>query len=110
MDKLENYIDWNDTKKYDKIVNNIPKTAIFIDLHFLRKHDTYPNAHKWSPCLNTQNGLWNVKLNRYANTKEKLKLQCFPIEFKNVVSKTQLHKQIGNSISVNVLKEIIINL
>jgi site-specific DNA-cytosine methylase len=54
--------------------------------------------------------LWNVKLNRYANIKEKLKLQSFPEDFNIVVSKTQLNKQLGNSISVNVLKEIIIQL
>jgi DNA (cytosine-5)-methyltransferase 1 len=53
MDKLENYIDWNDTTKYNKNIVNIPTNALFVDLHFLKKHNTYPNAHKWSPCLNT---------------------------------------------------------
>jgi site-specific DNA-cytosine methylase len=57
--------------------------------------------------LNTGNGLCNVKLNRYANIKEYLKLQGFDVTFNYVISKTQIKKQIGNSINVNVLKAII---
>ena len=33
-------------------------------------------------------------------------LQGFPEDFKQVVSKSQLKKQLGNSISVNVLEAI----
>ena len=112
MNKLENYIDWDDDIKDDlnrTIHNKIKKNNIFIDLNFL-KYTDYPDADKWSPCLNTQNGLWNVKLHRFANSNEKLKLQGFTKKFNIVVSKTQFNKQIGNTISVNVLKKIIKNL
>jgi site-specific DNA-cytosine methylase len=47
-----------------------------------------------------------VPLGRYANIRERLALQGFPRSFKQVVSDTQLNKQIGNSMSVNVLKAI----
>lgn len=43
---------------------------------------------------------------RKANINEYLKLQGFPISFKQVVSDNQLKKQLGNSMSVNVLKEL----
>ena len=39
-----------------------------------------------------------------------LALQGFPQNFKQVVSDSQLKKQIGNSMSVNVLEEIFKNL
>lgn len=107
MKNLKDFVDWKDIIKYDKkTIKNIPKNSIFIDLNFFREHDTYPNAYRWSPCLNTQNGLWNVPIHRFANVKERLNLQGFPKTFKKVVSKTQINKQIGNSMSVNVLKEI----
>ena len=48
--------------------------------------------------------LWCVPMHRYATIKEKLSLQGFPKNFKQVVSNTQMSKQIGNSMSVNVLK------
>ena len=85
-------------------LRNIPTGSVFVDINFCRKNDTYPNADKWSPCLNTVNGLWCVPKNRYATIKERLMLQGFPTNFKQVVSDTQLNKQIGNSMSVNVLK------
>ena len=43
-------------------------------------------------------------MNRYANIKEYFLLQDFPLTFKQVVSDSQLKKQLGNSMSVNVLK------
>ena len=112
MRYVKDYIDYKDKNKYDtsrkyfaKILKIIPPKSVFIDNNFL-KLNKFVDADKWAPCLNTQNGLWNVPLGRYANTKERLKLQGFPSTFKQVVSDTQLNKQIGNSMSVNVLKEI----
>ena len=109
MDKLENYIDYEDKTIFNNnrlFFNKIPKYSLFVDLNFI-KYKKYLNSNLFSPCLNTGNGLWNVKLNRYANIKEYLKLQGFDVTFNYVISKTQIKKQIGNSINVNVLKAII---
>jgi|LakMenEpi03Aug12_release.lakeMendotaPanAssembly.Ray.scaffolds.fasta_scaffold271653_2 DNA (cytosine-5)-methyltransferase 1 len=109
MDKLENYIDYEDKTIFNNnrlFFNKIPKYSLFVDLNFI-KYNKYLNSNLFSPCLNTGNGLWNVKLNRYANIKEYLKLQGFDVTFNYVISKTQIKKQIGNSISINVLKAII---
>lgn len=47
----------------------------------------------WSACLNTQTGLWCVPYHRYATNKERLMLQGFNTNFKQVIS-YQLAKQI----------------
>lgn len=116
MDKLEDYIDWNDNQKlvYKKKPNFFNKLerynkCIFIDLNFCRENDTYVNADKWAPCLNTQNRFWCIPKNRHANYKELLLLQGFNNLKKNVTN-NQLKKQIGNSMSVNVIKAIIKNI
>lgn len=99
MDDLNLYVDHSNqisTKNLNKFPN-----AIFIDTHFLHKNK-FVNAHKWSPCLNTQEGLWCNLYNRPATVQERLNLQGFN-NFNIVVSKTQITKQIGNSISINVL-------
>lgn len=109
MDKLENYIDLKDNtvqKTTRLFYEKINKNSLFIDFNFL-KHTKFINSDKWSPCLNTNTGLWCVLKHRYANTNEYLKLQGFPIDFKIIVSKTQLKKQVGNSMSVNVLKVLL---
>lgn len=46
-------------------------------------------------------------MKRKATIKELLTLQGMKVDFKQVVSYCQLKKQIGNSMSVNVLEEII---
>ena len=113
MRNLFHYVDSNNHDKNQinkSISKNINKDAIFIDLNFSRYNDTYPNAHKWCPCLNTNNGLWNIKLTRFATVKERLKLQGFRTNFKQVISNKQINKQIGNSMSINVLKSIYIDI
>lgn len=55
------------------------------------------------PCITAQSNLWCVYKSRFANIKEILMLQGFDKNFIQVVSKTQLKKQLGNSMSVNVL-------
>jgi site-specific DNA-cytosine methylase len=59
------------------------------------------------PCLIAVGRLWCVRKKRYANTKEWAKLQGFPVNFKQVVSKTQFKKQMGNTMSVNVIRELL---
>ena len=58
-----------------------------------------------SPTLTTQcSKYYLTSYNRKLNIEDVLQLQGFPINFIQNVSKTQMFKQIGNSMSVNVLK------
>jgi DNA (cytosine-5)-methyltransferase 1 len=110
MNNLKNYVDWEDTtiSILPKKINCIAE-SIFIDLSFC--HCTnFPNSFRWSPCLLAKLTLWCIPQKRYANIKECLMLQGFSSDFNQVVSNSQLKKQIGNSMSVNVLMCIIKNL
>lgn len=106
MKNIKTFVD-NKNKEYKKTQRShkhkIKPNNVFIDFNFL-KTNNFVDADKWAPCLNTQNGLWCVQYHRYATCKERLKLQGFPTNFKQVVSDTQFNKQIGNSMSVNVLE------
>lgn len=108
---LETYVDDSDRKQRtiqqsrNQMLLKIPKDSRFIDISF--SHEKYPNSDKICPCLNCGGGLWCVPYHRYANTKEYLCLQGFPTSFKQVVSGPQLKKQIGNSMSVNVVAIIL---
>lgn len=82
----------------------IPKDAVFVDFGF-KKHK-HPNSANYTPTINANNRLWCLPKHRYVNCKELLALQGFSPDFKQVVSKTQLKKQLGNSMSVNVLVEL----
>lgn len=87
-------------------IKSVGKDAVFIDVDFLH-YTNYPNADKYSPCVVARgSSLWCVPYHRYATVKEFLMLQGFPIDFKQVVSDCQIKKQLGNSMSVNVLIEI----
>jgi len=110
MNDIKLYIDDTDCK-FDTIrpdviksdmLNKIPTDAKFIDFSFKKHH--YPNSNKYCPCISADSRMWCVPKHRYANIKELLSLQGFPTNFKQVVSRTQMKKQIGNSMSVNVLK------
>ena len=46
-------------------------------------------------------------MKRFAKCSELMELQGFPKDFIQVVSNTQMKKQLGNSMTVNVVKEII---
>ena len=112
MDDIGRYVDWSDTRpesltpRLTKYLKRQGDDSVFIDAGFLNVTD-FPNSNIYSPCLNTQHNLICVPLRRKANVSEYLKLQGFPTNFKQVVSNTQMVKQIGNSMSVNVLKEIL---
>jgi DNA (cytosine-5)-methyltransferase 1 len=114
--KLNDYIDFS-----DNIMNNINFKSIyrkqifnefkkcnlhiFLDLAFLKYF--YTKNHSKCSCITASSMFYNLKMNRYANTNELLKLQGFPESFKNVCSKHQFTRQIGNSMSVNVLYYIL---
>jgi DNA (cytosine-5)-methyltransferase 1 len=113
--KLRYYIDNNDNYYHpipncvlnSKMLSTIPNNSIFIDFGFKKCKFLFSNLY--SPTINANTRLWCVPKHRYANIKELLMLQGFDIHFKNVISKSQLKKQIGNSMSVNVVKTIINN-
>jgi DNA (cytosine-5)-methyltransferase 1 len=89
----------------EKALQTVTPNAIFIDLSFIsgsRLSTSYV-----APCLNTIANLWCVPKSRYATIKEYLTLQGFPTGFKLNVSQRQMKRQVGNSISVNVLYSIL---
>ena len=108
-DTIQKFIDTTDKSKdtlppyYKKF--NVPKyKGVFIELGFINyiKFDSYQH---YSPTLMAKNYMWCRPMGRKANIKEHLRLQGFR-SFKQVVSDAQLKKQIGNSMSVNVLVEL----
>lgn len=110
--KLIDFVDLTDTREYpipqyiidSNLMKRVPKDAVF--LNFAYPNDNFPNSEQYVRCITTTPKLWNVPMKRYANVKELLALQGFRITFKQVVSDTQMKKQIGNTMSVNVLKEL----
>jgi len=111
--KLIECIDFSDTCAVPipttrrELFERIPNNSKFINMCFSKA--SFIASGIVSPCLTTS-GSWCVPLHRYANVKEYLALQGFPTDFKQVVSDTQLKKQIGNSISVCILEKIFQNL
>ena len=103
-------IDETDTKEYilnrkHKLKNS--ENKVFVDLDFL-KYTQYPNSSLYSTCvLARSSSLWCVPMKRYANVKEFLRLQCFPDDLIQVVSDSQMKKQIGNSMTVDVVYHIL---
>jgi DNA (cytosine-5)-methyltransferase 1 len=116
MKCLKKYIDHSNTESRleptyiynSKLLKIIPKNSIFVDFGF--RNYKHPNADTYSPCIIANNQLWCVLYSRFSTLNELLMLQGFPKKFIQAVSKTRFKKQIGNSMSVNVVKEIIKNL
>ena len=112
MPDLSLFIDEDDTLsdtlpdfvKRARLFHHLPKDSCFVDIGF--PHRDFPNSNRICPCLTTQGNLWCVPFQRRANLREYLTLQGFPVSFKQVVSDRQLKKQIGNSMSVNVLSAL----
>jgi DNA (cytosine-5)-methyltransferase 1 len=111
---LSTYVDKSDrskskrkiTERQKKNLAKMNKGQQFVDQGFIAINH-YPNANKIAPCLLASGTHWCVPMERRANTKELLTLQGFPSNFKQVVSDPKLKKQIGNSMSVCVLKELV---
>jgi len=109
MKDIKSFIDTSDK-------NNIPypnfckksmiKTkGIFVDSSFINLVSS-KSYQTYSPTICTNGHMWCKPMKRKATIKEYLKLQGFPSSFKQVVTDTQMKRQIGNSMSVNVLIEI----
>ena len=112
LPSLYSFVDWSYIEKeaiapYIKrsgLLKRIPKDSVFIDIGFTQNN--FPNSNQYTPSLTTGGNLWCVPLQRHATIEELLRLQGFPKDFKQVVSNSQMKKQIGNSMSVNVLVAI----
>ena len=91
----------------NKIRFNDKATYNIINMAFLYSNDSPIASNDFSPTLITMLTPYIYELNRTFTVKELLQLQGFPKNFKAVVGKTQIVKQIGNSMSVCVLKRII---
>jgi DNA (cytosine-5)-methyltransferase 1 len=103
---IDNNIKGNITK-YDNIGFKIKKDIDFnilnLSYYTLRQQTMYGI----SPTILTNLPAFIYELKRSFIIKELLQLQGFPKNFKQIVSDNQLKKQIGNSMSVCVLKAII---
>lgn len=97
-----------DYVKRSRLLERIPKNAVFIDIGFTQNN--FPHSDDYSPTLTASANLWCVPMQRYASVKELLALQGFPKNFKQVVSDSRMKKQIGNSMSVCVLEELLKNI
>lgn len=80
--------------------------------NFICPSDTFTKGmYNICPTLTTNsNTMYINTYNRFLSICECLLLQGFSVNFKQVISNYQLYKQIGNSMSVNVLKEIFQNI
>jgi DNA (cytosine-5)-methyltransferase 1 len=108
MKPLESII--NDSLVGEKIPNMYFKNMNKIkeNTKILSPWNYYSDVEFMCPTLTTQcSQLLIIKLKRPFTISELLQLQGFPKNFKVVVSNTQIAKQIGNSMSVCVLKKII---
>jgi DNA (cytosine-5)-methyltransferase 1 len=111
MDDIKLYVDWSNKNKYkttekhtkylEKFTNNTFISFLFINY----KNNPNPNCCQ---CINVKPEMWCVPLERYATCKELMQLQG--LDLKQVVSDTQFRKQIGNSMSVNVLCALLANM
>ncbi len=106
----------SDTKIHDreKSISSIKNKTLIKNINKYKNEDYIITANNYyaspvkgiCPTLTTNIILYLLKYNRFLNIKEYLCLQGFNSNFKRVVSEHQLKKQIGNSMSVNVLKEL----
>lgn len=114
MENIENYVDWNDNSKDEikftrKKNNTINTNPYFINTS--HNYNNYPNGTKYCVCLikNIHN-MYSYRKSRKINIKECLLLQGFDTNFIRVIPSRNLKEQLGNSMSVNVVKKVLENL
>jgi len=112
MINIKEFIDDTDNTIMDikenntNLFKNIPQDSVFIDVGFRKAK--FPNSNKWAPCITAQPNMWCVPKHRKANIKEYLSLQGFPPNVIQTISDHQFKKKIGNSMTVNVIEELLI--
>lgn len=104
---IDSYIDKTCTEQVEYCESYKKREHLFRDCSFVNIGLIYPGSNSpvnplLCPTLNT-NRIWCHAMRRKATNGECLSLQGFPTNFKQVVSDTQMARQIGNSMSVNVL-------
>jgi len=89
-----------------KVISANPDTrCIFFNPGFRK---IWPNNEYVCPCITAAGPrFWCVPESRDISSKEMMRLQGFPSDFIQVVSEKQMKKQLGNSMSVNVIEKII---
>ena len=99
----------NEIKESNKeLFKNIPKESVFIDTGF--RGAKFPNSDKWCPCITAQPNMWCVPMKRKASVKEYFWLQGFnPDDKKITLSDHRMKILIGNSMTVNVIEELLTN-
>jgi DNA (cytosine-5)-methyltransferase 1 len=98
------------TKRHQQIIDKINKDKCFIDLAFgSSKNRLYSNAHLYCGCITSSSRIWCVPMTRYANVIELQSLQGIQ-NLHQVVSTTRLKKQIGNSMSVNIISQLLLKI
>ena len=79
----------------------------FVDILQYRTPERVPlRGFGYATCLLCTSFVWNTSMGRWANEKELLRLQGYPDDYRVVVSKHKFRRQIGNTMSVNVLEAI----
>ena len=102
MKHLKNHRKYNKIKNLDYLVANEVRKS--------RCNFRFDNI---SPCLTTKMGTggnnvpYLVNQNRFFSLKECLSLQGFPKDYKLTNNYSEALKQIGNSVTVPVIEEII---
>jgi len=110
---LRSFIDRRDRHRQEPPPSNLKRLtqaasrgAVFFDI----SHPAPPTQthQRVAPCICADCcRYWNVPMGRRANVRELLQLQGFPVDFKRAVSMTQIKRQIGNAMSVNVVRAIL---
>lgn len=96
------------SERQNNYLNKNCNNKIFVDFCWIGYDNIY--SSDYIPCIAARCDLYCIPMKRFATVKELLSLQGFPKSFKQVVSNAQLKKQIGNSMSVNVLCALFKNL
>ena len=108
---LKDIIDYTDMTRHPcmpsvrHITDQLDISKSFFDLGFI-EYNKRVNT-EYADCVVAKNQMYNGFIGRYANTLELLRLQGFDDDFNVVVSKTQIKRQIGNAMNVNVLMHIL---
>jgi len=92
--------------KYLLARHNTIKDTIFCNVN-IQRIGSKITSPKLCNTITACGDVWFIPGNRKATINELLALQGFPIDFVKVVSNTQVKKQVGNAMSVNVVREIL---
>ena len=100
------------TTRHKNYIKKLNDNVVFVDFGFAsfdmkKKHLNRTLYTVYCPCILRENRIWCLPMQRRAKCSELMELQGFPKDFIQVVSNTQMKKQLGNSMTVNVVKEII---